>query len=181
MKFCSECGNSVTWRMPVGEDRERHVCNSCDTVHYQNPHVITGCLPVYQDKILLCKRAIEPKLGLWTLPAGFLENGETSAEGAIRESWEEARTTLRINKLYALFNLPHVNKLYLFYYATLVNTDFSAGPESLDVALFKESEIPWDSLAFPAVERTLRHYFNDKKTGDFIFRTEVIDRPPSKS
>ena len=176
MKFCSECGNSVTWRVPPGDDRKRHVCNSCDAIHYQNPRVITGCLPIYQDKVLLCKRAIEPQRGLWTLPAGFLENGETSAEGAIRESWEEARTNLRINSLYALFNLPHINQLYLFYHATLNEGEFSAGPESLAVALFREDEIPWNSLAFPVVERTLKHYFNDKKTGDFTFRTEVINK-----
>ena len=176
MKFCSECGKTVTWRIPSGEDRKRHVCNSCDTIHYQNPRVITGCLPIYQDKILLCKRAIEPRLGLWTSPAGFLENGETSEEGAIRESWEEARTNLRINHLYTLFNLPHVNQLYFFYHATMTDMKFSAGPESLTVALFRENEIPWDSLAFAVVERTLQYYFNDKKTGDFMFRTEVINK-----
>ena len=175
MKFCSECGSSVSWRNPAGDDRKRYVCDNCDTIHYQNPRVITGCLPIYKDRVLLCKRAIEPKLGLWTLPAGFLENGETSVEGAVRESWEEARTNLSINKLYTLFNLPHINQLYLFYHATLTDTSFAAGPESLDVALFQEDDIPWNTLAFPVVKRTLKHYFNDRKSGEFIFRTEVIN------
>jgi len=176
MNFCSECGHAVSWLIPPGEDRERFVCEQCNTIHYQNPRIITGCLPVYENKVLLCKRAIEPRHGLWTLPAGFMENGETSEQGALRESWEEAQVKLEVHHLYTLFNLPYINQLYLFYYASMPEPEYAPGTESLEVELFSQEEIPWDQLAFPVVERTLRYYFADKKQGEMIFRTESIDR-----
>lgn len=176
MKYCSHCGNPVTLLIPDGDNRERFVCTnqSCAKIHYQNPRNITGCLPIYEDKVLLCKRAIEPQYGLWTLPAGFMENGETTEQGAIRESWEEAQANLEIHHLYALYNLPHINQVYFFYKAELTDTQFGPGEESLEVALFSEQEVPWEQLAFKVIEKTLKHYFNDRKSGHFPLRTENV-------
>lgn len=180
MKFCSICGTSVSWVVPADDNRERHVCDnsSCKTVHYQNPKVITGCLPTWGDKVLLCKRAIEPRHGYWTLPAGFLENGETTEEGAFRESWEEAKASLQSASLYTLFDLPYINQIYFFYRAELADQNFGAGEESLDVRLFSEDEIPWAELAFPVVEDTLKYYFEDRRKQEFIFRPKVIPFRP---
>ncbi|ODS22792.1 ADP-ribose pyrophosphatase [Candidatus Endobugula sertula] len=176
MKYCSHCGNPVTLLIPQGDNRERFVCvdQHCEKIHYQNPCNITGCLPTYQNKVLLCKRAIEPRYGMWTLPAGFMENGETTEQGAIRESWEEANATLSIDKLYALYNLPYINQVYFFYKAELKNTEFSPGEESLEVALFSEEEVPWEELAFSVVKKTLQHYFMDRKTGEFPLHNEDL-------
>ncbi len=174
MNFCSSCGASVTLQIPAGDNRERHVCGECDTIHYQNPRMITGTLPIYEDKVLLCKRAIEPRYGLWTLPAGFMENGERTEQGAIRESWEEAYANLSIDQLYTLFNLPHINQVYFFYKAQLLDTDFRSSSESLEVALFSEDEIPWDQLAFSVVTTTLKRYFSDRKQGSFGLHIEDI-------
>ena len=181
MKFCSQCGAAVLRRIPEGDDRERHVCGSCSTIHYQNPRIITGCLPIHEDKVLLCKRAIEPRHGYWTLPAGFMENGETTEEGALRESWEEARATIELDNLYTLFNLPHINQVYFFYRGRLSNLDFAPGYESLEVELFSEAEIPWDDLAFPVVRKTLEHYFIDRVENYFPIRSEnIFYKRPSK-
>ncbi|GAB1261156.1 NUDIX hydrolase [Aurantivibrio plasticivorans] len=174
MKFCSSCGSTVEIRIPDGDDRERHICVECETIHYSNPRIITGCLPVYEDKVLLCKRAIEPRYGYWTLPAGFMENGETTEAGALRESWEEARANITSHSLYTLFNLPHINQVYLFYYGTLKDLDFAAGPESLEVELFTEDEIPWSELAFPVIKRTLEFYFEDRKNNSFPLHSEDL-------
>ena len=149
MKFCTQCGNAVTHRIPEGDNRARYVCDSCDEIHYQNPRIIAGCLPVHEDRVLLCRRAIEPRSGLWTLPAGFLENGETVAEGATRETREEANASVKIVDLYTLFSLPHISQVYMFYLAHLTDLDFSPGEETLETRLFSEHEIPWDELAFP--------------------------------
>ena len=178
MKFCSVCGSSVSWIIPADDNRERHVCDnpSCSTIHYQNPRIIAGCLPVYRDQVLLCKRAIEPRHGYWTLPAGFLENGETIEEGARRESWEEAQANLQATTLYTMFDLPHIHQVYFFYKAELADLNFGAGIESLEVQLFNEEEIPWQELAFPVVEETLKYYFEDRKKQEFIFRNEVLMR-----
>lgn len=180
MKFCSHCGNTVSLRIPAGDDRERHVCDNCYTIHYLNPRIITGCLPIYDDQVLLCKRAIEPRHGLWTLPAGFMENGETTEQGALRESWEEARAKIEIHGLYTLFSLPQINQVYLFYRGTLTDNNFGPGPESLEVELFSEENIPWDELAFPVVKKTLRHYFSDRRTGNYPIRSEDLIKPGSK-
>ncbi|ARN76105.1 NUDIX hydrolase [Oceanicoccus sagamiensis] len=170
MKYCSECGQTVSKKIPEGEDRLRYVCTSCDTIHYQNPRIIVGTLPVYGEQVLLCRRAIEPRKGFWTLPAGFMENGETTLEGAVRESWEEARANLGNENLYRLFDLPYINQVYMFYRADLADLNFSAGPESLDVALFDEADIPWDEIAFPVVADTLREFFEDRKQGVYPVR-----------
>ncbi|BFM16620.1 NUDIX hydrolase [Maricurvus nonylphenolicus] len=177
MKFCSSCGSSISLKIPHGDDRERHVCGNCDTIHYQNPRIIAGTLPVFEDKVLLCKRAIEPRYGLWTLPAGFMENGESTEEGALRETWEEARARMTIDSLYTMFSLPQINQVYLLFRGTLTDMDFGPGPESLEVDLFKENDIPWDEIAFPVMKKTLRHYYSDFPTGDFKFRSEALYKP----
>jgi ADP-ribose pyrophosphatase YjhB (NUDIX family) len=179
MKFCSSCGNAVTRRIPPGDDRERFVCEGCAAVHYQNPRVVTGCLAVHESRVLLCRRAIAPRIGMWTLPAGFLENGETTTEGARRETWEEARANVEIEGLYTVFNLPHISQIYMFFRAQLVALEFAAGPESQEVALFDEATIPWDELAFPVVRDTLQLYFEDRRHNHFPVRVNdiVIRRP----
>ena len=150
MKFCSACGNPVTQRVPEGDDRPRFVCDHCNIIHYQNPRVVVGCLPVAGSRVLLAKRAIEPQKGLWTLPAGFMENGETLLQGALRETWEEAQAKVVDEQLYRLFDIPHINQVYVFYRGNL-DGGYGVGPESLEVALFEEDEIPWAQLAFPIV------------------------------
>ena len=177
MRFCSLCGASVELRIPPDDNRARHVCTSCGEVHYQNPKLIVGAVPEWQGRILLCRRAIEPRRGLWTLPAGFMENGETTAEAAARETLEEANAQVTIGDLYTLYNVPHINQVHLMFRATLQNADFSPGAESLEVRLFDEQDIPWDTLAFRAVRFTLQHYFADRGKGMFRFRTGDIPPP----
>ena len=176
MKYCNSCGKPVVVKVPENDDRERFVCEHCQIVHYRNPHMVVGCLPIHEDKVLLCRRAIEPRHGYWTLPAGFLENGESSVEGALRETWEEARAHVDDETLYTLFDLPQINQVYLFYRGMLRGPDYEPGPESLEVRLFTEPEIPWDELAFPVVTSTLRHYFADRVSGEFPVRTETLRR-----
>lgn len=176
MRFCSLCGAPVDFRIPPDDNRARHVCTSCGEVHYQNPKMIVGAIPEWQGKILLCRRAIEPRHGLWTLPAGFMENGETTAEAAARETLEEANARITIGDLYTLYNVPHINQVHLLFRATLQNTDFSPGTESLEVRLFTEQDIPWNTLAFRPVRFTLQHWFADRSKGTFQFRTGDI--PP---
>ena len=176
MNFCSHCGSPTHRRIPEGDNRHRFICTNtqCGVIHYKNPRIITGCLPTYKGKVLLCKRAIEPRYGRWTLPAGFMENGETTEQGAIRESQEEAHTNLHIEQLYALYNLPYINQVYFFYKAKLTDTDFGPSSESLEVALFSEEEIPWDNLAFSTVVKTLEYYFADRKKGEYPIHIEDI-------
>lgn len=175
MKFCSQCGNTVSLQIPQGDNRERHVCDSCGFIHYLNPRIVAGSLPTYGDKVLLCKRAIEPRKGYWTLPAGFMENGETTEQAAARETWEEAEAKLEMRGLYSLFNLPHINQVYIFFRGEIINGEFGVGDESLETQLFAEQDIPWDSLAFPTIYKTLKHYFHDRKHGTFPVRMEDID------
>lgn len=176
MNFCSACGSVVSLRVPSGDDRHRHICDYCDTIHYQNPCIITGCVPVYEDRILLCKRAIAPRRGYWTLPAGFMENGETTAEGAVRECLEEANASVENVNLYTMIDIPHINQVYMFFRAELKEPIFSPGEESLEVALFREEEIPWGEIAFPSVQKTLEHFFADRRAGQFQVRTDTIRR-----
>ncbi|GAB3099289.1 NUDIX hydrolase [Aestuariicella hydrocarbonica] len=177
MKFCSSCGANVTLQVPDGDDRERHVCIQCETIHYRNPNIIAGSLPIYENKVLLCKRAIEPRYGLWTLPAGFMENGESVEEGALRETWEEARAKMTLNGLYTIFSLPEINQVYMIFKGELIDLDFGPGPESLEVALFSEEDIPWEELAFPVMKKTLQYFFTDRKSGTFPMRSEALYRP----
>jgi ADP-ribose pyrophosphatase YjhB (NUDIX family) len=175
MKFCSACGASLSFKIPLDDDRERHICDDCGVVHYQNPKVVVGCLPRHGEQVLLCIRAIHPRKGYWTLPAGFLENGESSVDGALRETWEEARAKVVGPKLYTVFDLPHINQIYIFYKADLIGPSYAAGPESLEVELFDEDAIPWEELAFPVITDTLRYYFSDRKEEHYPVRNEVID------
>lgn len=175
MKFCTSCGSSVTLRVPHGDDRERFVCTVCEIIHYVNPRVIVGCLPVHGDRILLCKRAIEPRLGYWTLPAGFMENGETTPQGAARETWEEARARVTGLELYRIFDVPYISQVYMFYRCEVENGDYGVGPESLETGLYTESEIPWDDIAFPVVRETLQEYFEDVKSGHYPVRVSAIE------
>jgi ADP-ribose pyrophosphatase YjhB (NUDIX family) len=175
MNYCSHCGAPVELRVPEGDTVPRHVCTSCGTIHYENPKMVVGCIPEWEDRILLCRRAIEPRRGLWTLPAGFMENAETTAEGAQRETLEEANARVEIHGLYALFNIPHINQVYMLFRARLLDLDFSAGAESLETRLFTEDEIPWDEIAFITVRRTLRHYFDDRRRGEFQFHIGTIE------
>lgn len=174
MRFCSDCGAEVTLRIPPADDRERFVCIACDTVHYQNPRIVVGCLPSWQDKVLLCRRAIAPRHGFWTLPAGFMENAETTLDGARRETWEEARALIDEAELYTVFDLPHINQVYMFFRARLAHPEFAPGPESLEVELFSEEEIPWADLAFPVVSATLEHFFADRRAGEYPVRARPI-------
>ncbi len=174
MKFCSLCGAGVSLRTPSGDNRPRFVCDQCQTVHYQNPRIVAGCLPVWEGRILLCRRAIAPRQGFWTLPAGFMENGETLEQAAARETLEEANARVNGLQLYTVFDLPHISQVYVFFRAELADLHFSAGEESLDVQLFEESDIPWDELAFPTVGRTLEYFLADRLVQNFPVRNEGI-------
>ena len=175
MKYCSNCGAAVSLTVPPGDTLQRYVCDACATIHYQNPRMIVGCIAEWEDKILLCKRSIEPRYGLWTVPAGFMENGETTYQGAVRETLEEANARVEIGPLYALYNIPHINQVYILFRARLLDIDFSAGAETLEARLFAEAEIPWDEVAFATVRNTLRHYYDDRKTGQYPFHMGTIE------
>lgn len=179
MKFCSNCGAPVTQRIPPGDSLPRFVCDRCNTVHYQNPRMIVGCIPEWEGRILLCRRGIEPRYGLWTVPAGFMENGETTYEGARRETLEEANARIEMGQLYALYNIPHINQVYMLFRARLLDLDFHAGAETLEVRLFAEHEIPWSDIAFATVRNTLTHYYHDRRSGEFRFHMGTIE--PMKS
>ena len=177
IKFCSSCGSPVTHRVPEGDSMTRAVCDACNTIHYQNPKVVVGCLPVHGDRILMCKRAIEPRYGLWTLPAGFMENGEGAAAGAAREAMEEANAKVEIEQLYTVYSIPHISQVYMMFLARLVDPDVFPGIESLEVKLVTEDEIPWDTLAFAMVRKTLTHYLEDRRSGVFVPRFGDIHPP----
>ncbi|MCM8611519.1 NUDIX hydrolase [Accumulibacter sp.] len=176
MKHCSECGATVELVIPAGDSLPRHVCRQCRTIHYQNPKLVVGCIAEWQDRILLCRRSIEPRHGLWTLPAGFMENGESTAEAAIRETLEEACARVEIEQLFSLVNVPHINQVHLFYRARLLDTGFAAGVETLETALFCEHELPWQSLAFQSVTLCLQAYFADRRQGRFRLHEDAIVR-----
>ena len=175
MKFCSNCGAAVTSKVPPGDSLPRFVCDACNTIHYQNPRMIVGCIPEWEDRILLCRRAIEPRHGLWTVPAGFMENGETTADGAIRETLEEANARVELGPLYALYNIPHINQVYMLFRGRLLDTDVSPGAETLETQLFKEEEVPWDQIAFASVRNALHHYYDDRRNGEFKFHMGTIE------
>jgi len=176
MKFCSHCGERVRTLVPEDDTRPRHVCPSCRTIHYQNPKIVTGIIPEWEDRILLCRRAIEPRYGLWTLPAGFMERGETIQQGAARETLEEAHARVEVRALYSLFNLPHIDQVYMLFRGRLLDLDFRPGSESLEVMLFEEQDIPWDEIAFPVVKETLALYFEDRVRGEFRLHSGEIIR-----
>lgn len=162
MKYCSQCGGSLSYRIPPGDDRPRYMCDDCGAVHYENPKVVVGCIPVWEDKLLLCRRAIEPGYGKWTLPAGYLEKGETAEQGAIRETYEESGARVEIMQPYALFSLTFADHIYFMFHARMLSSDFAPGKESLSVKLFGESEIPWSEIAFSVIRETIERFFKDR-------------------
>ena len=174
MKFCNQCGAEVVGKVPAGDKRLRYVCISCEAIHYQNPKIVAGCIPEHEGKVLLCKRAIEPRYGYWTLPAGFMELEETSLEAALRETLEEANARVTVSELYTVFSLPNVSQVYMMYRSKLLDLDFSAGDESLEVKLFAENEIPWDDIAFTTIKYTLKFYFKDQQSKNFCLHTGDI-------
>jgi ADP-ribose pyrophosphatase YjhB (NUDIX family) len=166
MNFCSACGQPLEHRVPAGDHLPRHVCPACGVVHYVNPKVIAGCVPEWQDgRILMCRRNIEPRLGKWTFPAGFLEMGETSGEGAARETLEESGARVQIGGLLAVINVPYVSQVYLIHRARLLGTDYHPTPESSEVCLMREQDIPWDEIAFPTIWHSLKFFFADRAAG----------------
>jgi len=176
MKYCSHCGARVSQKIPTGDNRLRYICDVCETIHYQNPKIVAGTLPVYQDKILLCRRAIEPRKGFWTLPAGFMENQETTTQAAIRETYEEAKANITIEGLYTMINVPDIDQVHIFFIGAIENGIFGVGEESLEVQLFSEEDIPWDKISFPTVHKTLKLYFSDRKENQYPLHVEDIIR-----
>jgi ADP-ribose pyrophosphatase YjhB (NUDIX family) len=172
IKHCRQCGNAVEQRIPDdGDTKPRAVCPACHTIHYINPLNVVGTIPVWGDKVLLCKRNIEPRKGRWTLPAGFMELGETTAEGAARETVEEAGAQFEMHALFSLINVARVGQVHLFYRATLLSPEFAPGTETQEAALFDEADIPWDEIAFRTVKETLEYFFADRRAGHFGFHT----------
>lgn len=176
MKFCSNCGKDLVVAIPPGDHLPRHVCEACGTIHYQNPRVVTGCVAEWEGRILICKRAIEPRLGLWTLPAGFMENGETTEAAAARETAEEALAEAVDLVPFALVNVPHVSQVHLMFRAVLKDGRHAPGPESLDTRLVEERDIPWSQIAFPSVRFTLEKYLEDRRAGGFGFHIHTWER-----
>jgi ADP-ribose pyrophosphatase YjhB (NUDIX family) len=175
IQHCKNCGIAVVYRLPDdGDTKERAVCTACNTVHYENPLNVVGTVPVWGDKVLLCKRNIEPRHGKWTLPAGFMELNETTAEGAARETVEEAGAQFEMQGLFALLNVARVGQVHLFYRAQLLSDQFDPGTETIEARLFAEGEIPWDEIAFRTVKETLEHFFADRKRGQFGIHTVDI-------
>lgn len=173
-RFCSRCGGPILRRVPPGDNRERDCCEDCGWIHYVNPRPVVGTIPAWRDRVLLCKRAIEPRYGKWTLPAGFMEIGESTAQGAQRETLEEAGARIRLGPLFTMLDVPHVEQVHIFYRAELLDLDFTPGAESLEARLFSEPEIPWDELAFRTVATTLKLYFEDLRSGQFGIHTREI-------
>ena len=165
MNYCSQCGARVELRVPEGDHVPRHVCPACGTIHYRNPKVIVGCIPEWEDRILMCRRAIEPRLGLWTFPAGFLELGEGSGQGAAREAQEEAGTEVEIGELFVVINVPYVSQVYLIHRARMKSPVFGPTVESSEVRLMREDEIPWDQIAFPTIWHSLKFFYSDRAGG----------------
>ena len=173
MKFCPDCGHKVIVKVPDGDHLPRHVCSACGTIHYHNPRIIAGCVIETEGKILLCKRAIEPRRGYWTIPAGFMENGESVQRAAARESVEEALAHVQVGSLLAIVNVLHANQVHIMFRARLEDGRFGVGPESLETELYEEREIPWPEIAFRSVDFALRRYLEDRSAG--LERTHFLD------
>lgn len=175
INYCNQCGAPVSERIPPGDNRPRHICDFCGHIQYRNPKVVCGCLPIWGERVLLCKRAIDPRKGLWTLPAGFMENGETLKRGAARETMEEACAAVTDMRLFGVYSIPAVHQVYVMFIAELIGEDrFAAGDESLEVRLFAEAEIPWDEIAFRVIDRTLKRYFAMRGEGEFAVVVEDV-------
>jgi len=174
MRFCANCGAAVAHRVPPGDTLPRWVCDQCGEIHYQNPKLVVGTVPEHAGKVLLCRRAIEPRYGYWTLPAGFMENDETVAEAALRETLEEAGARVELGAVFSMISVPRVNQVHVFYLARLGNLEFNPGEETLEVKLFEQAAVPWELVAFRTVAATLRHWFADRGRGAFGFHAEDI-------
>jgi len=169
IRHCKHCGTQVQYRLPDdGDTRERAICPACQTIHYENPLNVVGTVPVMGDRVLLCKRNIEPRWGKWTLPAGFMELGETTAQGAARETTEESGALFELENLFTVMSVPRVGQVHLYYRARLTSDRFDPGHETLEARLFREDEIPWEELAFRTVRETLLRYFEDRRNGRFL-------------
>jgi ADP-ribose pyrophosphatase YjhB (NUDIX family) len=177
MKFCPNCGAALAFRIPSGYSLPRNVFDSCGSIHYLNPKIVVGALAEWEGKILMCRRAIEPRHGYWTLPAGFMENAETTAQGALRETLEEACARVALEGLFTLISIPHISQVHMIYRARLLDLDFKPGDESLEVRLMDELEIPWEQIAFRTVAMTLQHYFDDRRAGQFGFHAADLIAP----
>jgi len=176
--FCTQCGGVCEVAVPAGDNRDRRICKVCQSIHYENPKNVVGCLLEWQGKVLLCKRAIEPRLGLWTLPAGFMENKESTIEGAAREAFEEATAKCDDLRLFAVYNLPRISQVYLMFHGTLRDGFAEANEETLEVALFDEANIPWNDLAFPVVSETLMRYYERREQRNRLVYFADIFSPP---
>lgn len=174
LRYCTACAAPLELRVPPGDTLLRHVCTNCGQIHYQNPKVVVGCIAASGTRILLCRRAIEPRRGLWTLPAGFMENGETCAAAAARETREEACAEVELGPLFSLIDVPHIAQVHLFYRGQLLGGVHAPGDESLETALFEEGEIPWEALAFRSVSHTLRAFFADRRAGRYGVHTLAL-------
>jgi ADP-ribose pyrophosphatase YjhB (NUDIX family) len=181
MKFCGECGAPVRVTVPAGDHLPRHVCEACGVIHYQNPRLVVGCVPEHAGGILLCRRAIEPRRGYWTVPAGFMENGETLQQAAARESQEEALAAVTIGSLLAVVHVLHAQQVHVFFRATLAQPHYGVGAESLEVQLFEPAAIPWEELAFPSTEFALRRYLADKASGSEAHHFTAVERRIKRS
>ena len=177
MKFCSQCGCAVSHKIPLGDNLPRFVCDGCQTIHYHNPKIVAGCIPEWKDYILLCRRAIEPKVGLWTFPAGFMETGESTEQAAARETFEEAHAAVRALKLHSVLSMPYISQVYIVFRGAMHEPLFKAGTESLEVKLFHPGDIPWDQLAFQVVREALRRYVEDLERGAFSVHVDDIAPP----
>lgn len=176
MNYCSACGQPVKIAVPEGDNRPRAVCTACDTIHYVNPKLVVGCVPELEGQILLCRRAIEPRLGFWTVPAGFMELGETLGEAAIRETWEEALARVELGPLFSVVDVVHAGQVHVFFKARLLQPEFGAGSESLETRLFRPEEIPWSDLAFPSVRIALEQYLENGRSGNVEVRLRAAPR-----
>ncbi|MGQ0836673.1 MAG: NUDIX hydrolase [Gammaproteobacteria bacterium] len=179
MNFCSHCGAKVSLRVPDGDHLPRYVCDACGTIHYSNPRVVVGCVPELDGRILICRRAIEPRRGYWAIPAGFLENGETLQQGAARESLEEALADVEIGSLLAVVAVLHAHQVHVFFRARLRSAEVGAGPESLEVALVRPEELPWPEIAFPSTDFALRRFLEDQAAGTEGYHFTEFDRRKS--
>jgi len=176
--FCIQCGSPANEQIPEGDNRVRRVCSACDFIHYENPKNVVGCLLEWQGKILLCKRGIEPRQGYWTLPAGFMENGESTIDGAAREAYEEATAECEELRLFAVYNLPRISQVYMMFFGELKNGFAKANEETLEVGLFDQSDIPWRELAFPVITEALTRYFEMREQRDRrVYCADIFSRP----
>lgn len=171
---CRACGSPTQYRVPADDNRERAVCSACHEIHYENPLNVVGTVPIWRDQVLLCRRNIEPRHGFWTLPAGYMELGESTAEGAARETVEEAGAQFELGALFTVLNVVRAGQLHLFYLAQLSDTVFAPGPETIEAQLFSEAAIPWEQIAFRTVRETLQRYFDDRRRGQFSLHTADI-------